>query len=155
MSTSVIEQSEGLLDKVHREHAAQRRRSFGQYRELLLKNHSATTTDAEKLRSLLDELDLKPTDARRHLAILREAEGHQSTVAESDAARQRYDEVHQKLSKHKVETKKIVKQRRELEADLEDRTLTALCRSKDCALSAKLLAKLTAENAELFGVATD
>ncbi len=155
MSTSVIEQSEGLLDKVHREHAAQRCKSFAQYRDLLLRNGTPAKGDGEKLHALLAELDLKPTDARRHLAVLQEGRRHEATVAEADEAKAAYDEVHEKLSKHKVETKKITARRRGQQAELENTRMTALCRCKDIHLAGKLLEKLRAEHCELFGVETD
>lgn len=151
-TTTVVEQTENLVDAIARQHAEERREAYGRYRDLLLGNGSPAKGDAEQLRSLIDQLRLEPSDMRRDLAVLREAEGHQATTGESDAAQQRYDQADKQARKHKAETKKIVKQRGERQALLDDQRMTALCEMKDVTLAGKLRDRLVAENRELFGV---
>ncbi len=151
MST-VVEQTTNLVDEIARQHADDRRAAYGRYRNLLLGNGSPAKGDAEQLRSLLDTLRLEPADMRRHLALLREAERHRATTAESDAAQQRYDQADKQAKKHAAETKKIAKRRAEQQAQLDDQRMTAMCEVKDIHLAGKLRDRLVAANCELFGV---
>lgn len=151
-STTLIEQTETLVDAIARQHAEERHRAFTQYRELLLKNHKPIKADGERLRSLLDELRLDPSDMRRDLAVLQEAQRHEATAASFDAAQAVYDEANQKATKHKRETARIVKQRGEQQAQLDDERMETMCKVKDICLAGKLRDRLHAEHAELFGV---
>lgn len=151
-TTTVVEQTENLVDEIARQHAEEQREAYGRYRYLLLGNGSPAKGDAEQLRSLLDTLRLTPDGMRRHLALLQEAQRHEAIIGESDAAQQRYDQADKQAKKHKRETARIVTQRGERQAQLDDARVTAMCEVKDITLAGRLVEKLHDEHRELFGL---